>query len=199
MQAAPPRRPTVPSHRRRRKARRRSRPRVADRRAGSASNVVPPLVDARRPPAASGRSSASRPARRCRRRARSGAKRYDLIVRSVLRQRPAGYRPGLAGADLAAARGHRLRPGGDRRRRCSARWSASRSGRCAASTRSSRSCAPCRRWPGCRLSLAAFRDSRPIGDLRDLHHLDLADHHQHGGRRPQHPAGLPQRRAQCCG
>ena len=33
-----------------------------------------------------------------------------------------------------------------------------------------------------------------VGDLRDLHHLGLADHHQHRGRHPQHPAGLPQRR-----
>ena len=38
-----------------------------------------------------------------------------------------------------------------------------------------------------------------LGDLRDLHHLDLADHHQHCGRHPQHPAGLPQRRARWCG
>src|SRR5712692_7935404 len=36
------------------------------------------------------------------------------------------------------------------------------------------------------LSLAAFRD---------VHHLDLADHHQHRGRHPQHPAGLPQCRS----
>ena len=33
-----------------------------------------------------------------------------------------------------------------------------------------------------------------VGDLRDLHHRGLADHHQHRGRHPQHPAGLPQRR-----
>ena len=33
-----------------------------------------------------------------------------------------------------------------------------------------------------------------VGDLRDLHHRDLADHHQHRGRHPQHPAGLSQRR-----
>lgn len=33
-----------------------------------------------------------------------------------------------------------------------------------------------------------------LGDLRDLHHLDLADHHQHRGRHPQHSAGLSQRR-----
>ena len=38
-----------------------------------------------------------------------------------------------------------------------------------------------------------------VGDLRDLHHLGLADHHQHRGRHPQHPAGLPQRRRWCCG
>jgi nitrate/nitrite transport system permease protein len=43
------------------------------------------------------------------------------------------------------------------------------------------------------LSLAAFQDES-LGDLRDLHHLDLAGDHQHGRRRPQHPAGLPQRR-----
>ena len=48
------------------------------------------------------------------------------------------------------------------------------------------------------LSLAAFRDGRAVGDLRHLHHRDLADHHQHRGRHPQHPAGLPQRRARCC-
>ena len=34
----------------------------------------------------------------------------------------------------------------------------------------------------------------PLGDLRHLHHRDLADHHQHRRRHPQHPAGLPQRR-----
>ena len=44
------------------------------------------------------------------------------------------------------------------------------------------------------ISLAAFRDGQPVGDLRDLHHLDLADHHQYRGRHPQHPAGLSQRR-----
>ena len=37
---------------------------------------------------------------------------------------------------------------------------------------------------------------RPSGRrLRHLHHGDLADHHQHCGRHPQHPRGLPQRRA----
>ena len=48
-----------------------------------------------------------------------------------------------------------------------------------------------------RLAAAVARrvPRRPaLGDLRDLHHLDLADHHQHRGRHPQHPAGLPQRR-----
>jgi nitrate/nitrite transport system permease protein len=44
---------------------------------------------------------------------------------------------------------------------CSAPSSASRSGRCAVSIRSSRCCARSRRWPGCRISLAAFRDSQP--------------------------------------
>src|SRR6476660_2269916 len=32
-----------------------------------------------------------------------------------------------------------------------------------------------------------------VGDLRNLHHRDLADHHQYRGRYPQHPAGLSQR------
>ena len=33
------------------------------------------------------------------------------------------------------------------------------------------------------LSLAGFRDSASLGAVRDLHHLDLADHHQHVGGR----------------
>ena len=33
-----------------------------------------------------------------------------------------------------------------------------------------------------------------VGDLRDLHHFGLADHHQHRGRHSQHSAGLSQRR-----
>ncbi len=48
-----------------------------------------------------------------------------------------------------------------------------------------------------RLAAAVARrlPGRPaLGDLRHLHHLGLADHHQHRGRHPQHPAGLPQRR-----
>ena len=45
-------------------------------------------------------------------------------------------------------------------------------------------------------ALARGVPQRPaVGDLRDLHHRDLADHHQHRGRHPQHPAGLSQRRA----
>ena len=44
------------------------------------------------------------------------------------------------------------------------------------------------------LSLAAFREGHPVGDLRDLHHRDLAHHHQYRGRYPQHPAGLSQHR-----
>ena len=38
-----------------------------------------------------------------------------------------------------------------------------------------------------------------IGAVRDLHHLDLADHHQHRRRRAQHPAGLSSMSAGCCG
>src|SRR5216683_2990345 len=34
-----------------------------------------------------------------------------------------------------------------------------------------------------------------VRDLRHLHHRDLAGHHQHRGRHPQHSAGLSQRRA----
>ena len=48
-----------------------------------------------------------------------------------------------------------------------------------------------------RLAAAVARGvpQRPaVGDLRHLHHRDLADHHQHRGRHPQHPAGLSQRR-----
>ncbi len=34
---------------------------------------------------------------------------------------------------------------------------------------------------------------RPLRHLRDLHHCDLDDHHQHCRRGPRHPARLPQR------
>ena len=73
---------------------------------------------------------------------------YRPHRRSVLR-RTAGHRARLAGADslqrvaigygLAAVVGISSAPS-----------SASRSGPCAGSTRSSRCCARCRRWPGCR-------------------------------------------------
>ena len=70
--------------------------------------------------------------------------------RSVLRSRRHRQGPVLAPVGEPAARRLRLRA----RRRSSAsrsaRWSASRSGRCAGSIRSSRCCAPCRRSPGCR-------------------------------------------------
>ena len=72
-------------------------------------------------------------------------------------------------------------------------WSGSRYGRCAGWIRCSRCFAPFRRWHGCRCR--SPRSGWPaLGDLRHLHHLGLADHHQHRGRHPQHPPGLSQRR-----
>ena len=44
------------------------------------------------------------------------------------------------------------------------------------------------------ISLAAFRDSQPSAIFVIFITVGLADHHQHRGRHPQHPAGLPQRR-----
>jgi nitrate/nitrite transport system ATP-binding protein len=114
--------------------------------------------------------------------------------RSVLRQRPAGHRPRLARAHLVAARGDRLR--------LAAVVGVLLGAVIGQSVWAMRGLDPIfqvlRTVPPLAwlpISLAAFRDSQPVGDLRDLHHRHLADHHQHGGRHPQHPAGLSQRRA----
>ena len=114
--------------------------------------------------------------------------------RSVLRHRPAGHRARLARADVAAARRHRLRPRRPHRHR--ARHPHRPVGVGHARARPDLPGAAHRPAAGLAADLAGRLPRQPaFGDLRDLHHLGLADHHQHRGRHPQHPAGLPQRRA----
>ena len=96
----------------------------------------------------------------------------------ICRQPPARRASAIA---LAARRRHRARHA----------RSARATGRCAGSIRSSRCCAPCRRSPGCRCRWPPSSDGQPFGDLRHLHHRDLAGDHQHRRRHPQHSAGLP--------
>ena len=101
---------------------------------------------------------------------RSGQDANDLITRSVLRRRAAGHRARLARAHHAAARRHRLRPRRRRRRRCSAPSSASAVWAMRGLDpifQVLRTVPPLAWLP---ISLAAFRDSAAVGDLRDLHH-----------------------------
>ena len=124
-----------------------------------------------------------------------GARRHlGIDRRSVLRPRRPRQGPVLAHVGEPAARGVRLCARGHRRRR------ARHAGRPVdlgdARPRSDLPGAAHR--AAARLAAAVARGvpQRPaVGDLRDLHHRDLADHHQHRGRHPQHPAGLSQRRA----
>ena len=190
-QPLPPRRDVVPLPRRR--ASRATR-RVA---AGAAeiarARVLPPLVVLAL--AAAGLADRCAPSRapRCRRRSRSGSEAQRPDHRSVLRRRPAGHRPRLARADLAAARRDRLRPRRRRRHRARRAHRPSRLGH--ARPRSDLPGAAHRAAARLAADLARRLPRQPaLGDLRDLHHRDLADHHQHRGRHPQHPAGLPQRR-----
>ena len=114
--------------------------------------------------------------------------------RSVLRRRPAGHRARLARADLAAARaiGYGL----------AGVIGIALGAIIGQSVWAMRGLDPIFQVlrtdaaAGLAADLARGVPRQPaVGDLRDLHHLDLADHHQHRGRHPQHPAGLPQRRA----
>ncbi len=68
----------------------------------------------------------------------------------------------------------------------SAPSSASPSGRCVASIRSFRCCAPSRRSHGTAV-FGCVPGQQSFGHFRDLHHLHLAGHHQYRGRRAQHP------------
>ena len=48
------------------------------------------------------------------------------------------------------------------------------------------------------LGLISVQEVRAGGALRDRRVLDVADRHQHDGRRARHPAGLLERRAESC-
>ena len=113
--------------------------------------------------------------------------------RPLLRPGRAGQGAVLASAGQPAAGGARLRAGGRRRHPAGAagRHLRLRHARARPDLPGAAD--------GAAAGLAAAGAGRlpggaALGDLRDLHHLDLADHHQHRGRRAQRAAGLPQRR-----
>ena len=112
--------------------------------------------------------------------------------RSVLRPRWHRQGPLLASLREPAARRRRLRAGGGRRHR--ARHAGRPVGVGHARARSHVPGAADGAAAGVAAAVARRVPRRAaLRDLRDLHHGDLADHHQHGRRHPQHPAGLPQR------